>query len=234
MQQTEAKIFLSDQRGCTQTDTFRSFHTFNFGSFFNENKKPFGTLQAFNEDTLTADATIAQTIEAQTTVVLIPIFGAIEVKNGFNTEGVYITSGEAYFFKTVNEEAITISNPYDSDMVNYIQMRLQNDEYQPFNNEQITTFDFIENKNQLIPYFSDNKNYGFIGQYEGRKESVYTIKNPQNGVFVFVIEGVFEVQNRLLHARDGLALWDVEEVELEALSNNAVILLVEMPFFVPK
>ena len=73
MQQTEAKIYLSDQRGCTQTDTFRSFHTFNFGTFFNENKQPFGSLTAFNEETLAANNSVEQTIEAQTTVILLPI-----------------------------------------------------------------------------------------------------------------------------------------------------------------
>ncbi len=228
MKQTEAKIYLSDQRGCTQTDTFRSFHTFNFGSFFNENKHPFGNLMAFNEDTLKGNASIEQTIKEQTTVVLIPIFGAIEVKNGFNTEGGYVTAGEAYSFKTVDTETFTISNPYENELVSYLQIRLQNKEYQSFNNEQITAFDFLKNKNQLLPYFSDNKNCGCIGQYEGRKESVYRVKKRQNGVFVFVIEGVFEVQNRLLQARDGLSLVGVDAVELEALSNNAVVILLEL------
>jgi hypothetical protein len=31
----------------------------------------------------------------------------------------------------------------------------------------------------------------------------------------------------LLHARDGLALWEVEAVEFEALSNNAIIFFIE-------
>lgn len=57
----------------------------------------------------------------------------------------------------------------------------------------------------------------------------YTLKNPKNSIFIFVIEGIFEVQNRLLHARDGLSLTDIDTVELEALSNDAVILLLELP-----
>ena len=228
MIQTEATIYLSDQRSCIQTDTFRSFQIFNFGQLFNEHKKPIGNLQTFNEDTLTAESTVEQTIEAQTTIVLLPIFGTIEVKNGFNTEGVYVTVGEAYFFTTVNEETLAISNPYDTEMVSYLQIRLQNTENQPFNSKQITAFDFATAKNQLLPFFSNQTNFGFIGQYDGRAESVYTLKNPRNGIFLFAIEGVFEVQNRLLHARDGLFLKDIDTIELEALSNDAVVLLLEM------
>jgi len=37
------------------------------------------------------------------------------------------------------------------------------------------------------------------------------------------------VEGRLLHARDGLTLWETEEAEMEALSNDAIVLLIELP-----
>ncbi|WP_262891527.1 pirin family protein [Adhaeribacter radiodurans] len=43
--------------------------------------------------------------------------------------------------------------------------------------------------------------------------------------------GAFEVQGRLLHEKDSLALWDTEEVELEALSNHIRILIMELNVF---
>lgn len=36
------------------------------------------------------------------------------------------------------------------------------------------------------------------------------------------------MQNRLLEARDGLGLWNVDEIEFEALSNEAVLLILEI------
>ncbi|MBL7817759.1 MAG: hypothetical protein JNL70_22315 [Saprospiraceae bacterium] len=231
MVQTEAKIYLSEQRGCTQTEAFRSFHTFNFGSFFQESKKNWGVLQTINEETLVGNGCIEQAIEAQTTVVLLPIVGTIDVANGYNTEGSYAGVGEAYFFTTVDEDWLRVSNPYEREEVSYLQIRLQNADCQPYNNETITNFAFEKYKNRLLPYCPQKEKqtvWGSIGQFDGRAESVYCLKNPQNNVFVYVIEGVFEVQNRLLHARDGLALWHLETVELEALSNDAVILLIEM------
>lgn len=38
------------------------------------------------------------------------------------------------------------------------------------------------------------------------------------------------MQNRLLESRDGLALIDVSIVEFEALSNDAVLILLEIPY----
>ena len=60
-------------------------------------------------------------------------------------------------------------------------------------------------------------------------ETAEPIKNKKNGIYAFVIEGVFEVQDRLLHTKDGLAMWDAEEIDFEALSNGAILLLLEIP-----
>ena len=68
-----------------------------------------------------------------------------------------------------------------------------------------------------------------IGKFSGRGETIYKLPNRNSGLFAFVIEGAFEVEGRLLHARDGLTLWETEEAEMEALSNDAIVLLIELP-----
>jgi quercetin 2,3-dioxygenase len=49
-----------------------------------------------------------------------------------------------------------------------------------------------------------------------------------NDAFIFVIDGVFEVQNRLLHRRDALLLPAPEKLEFEALSEGAILLVLEI------
>jgi hypothetical protein len=44
---------------------------------------------------------------------------------------------------------------------------------------------------------------------------------------IFVLNGAFEAKGCLLHERDGLALWDTNEIEMEALSNDAMMLVIE-------
>ncbi|WP_316804619.1 hypothetical protein [Pedobacter nototheniae] len=46
------------------------------------------------------------------------------------------------------------------------------------------------------------------GIFEGRKEAIYKMQKPKNSFYAFTIDGAFEVEERLMHARDGLALWD--------------------------
>jgi len=66
-----------------------------------------------------------------------------------------------------------------------------------------------------------------IGRFAGRHEVVYPLRSTASRFFAHILAGAFEVEGGLLHAGDGLALWDVADVELEVLSNGAIMLLVE-------
>ncbi len=98
------------------------------------------------------------------------------------------------------------------------------------NINKLSRFKLHEDKDQLISLTPDNMcPIVKIGKFAGRKEAVYKISRQKNSVFAFVIQGAFEVQGRLLHARDGLGLWDdTNLIELEALSNDAIVLLLEL------
>lgn len=90
----------------------------------------------------------------------------------------------------------------------------------------------FEKIDALVPLgfknFLEAQSTGYIGIYRGRSKENYNLKNSNNGVFVYVINGAFDVHGRLLESRDGLSLWDTREIEFEALSDNAIILLFEI------
>jgi redox-sensitive bicupin YhaK (pirin superfamily) len=225
--QSEATIFLADQRGCSQTDWFRSFHTFNFGAYQAENREPFGTLRVFNDDTLAAEKSLKMQLDENTDVILLPLVGAIEYRNSLGETG-FIEAGQVQVFSAAKGMEYEVMNPYSDELVNFLQIWISGQKEQFTAKIIQNSFDF-EDKNQLLPLFSTQER-GMIGQFGGREEGVYTVQHPDtHGVFVFVIEGAFEVQNRLLHPRDGLSLTHVAEIEFEALSNDAILLILEIP-----
>ncbi|TRX05419.1 hypothetical protein FNW10_17185 [Flavobacterium gawalongense] len=121
-----------------------------------------------------------------------------------------------------------LSNSYEEENVSYLQIGF-NAKIQDFESN-FKQFDFgLTDKNQLIPLFEISNALGFIGMYDGRKEGVYSLKNSSNGVFVFVINGAFEVENRLLESKDGLSLSGIDSLEWEALSENALLIVLEIP-----
>ncbi|RDB07477.1 pirin family protein [Runella aurantiaca] len=226
MTQIEATIFLADQRGCSQTDWFRSFHGFNFGAYHNEHRQPFGRLRVFNDDTLAAEKSLKMQVDENTEVILLPLVGAIEYRNSLGDTG-FVEAGQVQILSAAKGMEYEITNPYPDELVNFLQIWLTGNE-QEFTASLIqNSFDF-QQKNQLLPLIS-TQTRAYIGRFGGREEGIYEVQHPDtHGIFVFVIEGAFEVQNRLLHPRDGLALQGVDTVDFEALSNDAILLLLEV------
>ncbi len=226
MTQTCANIYLAEHRGCTiHSDWYRSFHTLNFGGYFSENRQPFGCIQVFNDNTLRGGHSIKMKAEKPTQLMLIPLVGGIEFNFG-NNGRTFIEAGEVLRASITEGGQFEVSNPFEKEeLVNYLEIWLQDSDTPIENRFEKAAFD-INRRNHLLPLFL-NKNDGFIGKYEGREEGTYKVKRRNSGILIFIIEGVFEVQNRLLHVRDCLSFQDVEKVEFEALSNNAIILLIE-------
>jgi quercetin 2,3-dioxygenase len=220
-----AQIYLHDRRGISQTEHFRRFHTFNFDGFFDENRQPFGALQVLNDDTLGACAGLTMHITQNTHILTLPLVGGIEFKNNMGQHQ-FVPAGVAHLFSAAGGMQCEIINPYETALINFLQIWIKHTNNSPFLAETKEIPIPIQSyKNQLIAII---EGICYIGQYAGREEGTYIVKNSNNKVFIFVIKGAFEVQNRLLHARDGLSLDNVTEVEFEALSSNAIILLLEI------
>ncbi|MFC0181966.1 pirin family protein [Pseudarcicella hirudinis] len=231
---TDAAIYLSEQRGCTQLESSKSLHTFNFRNYFDESKKAFGTLQVINDDTLRPGAGMKMQVKYNAEVIIIPVIGGLEYKNDLVLEG-FVEAGEILVFSAVKGMEYEIINPYENELINFIQIWLRNDQPVFVPDMQSIRID-LSRKNNLLPVFSGTGNgisiqqdtSGWIGKYIGREEGQYVVRNPENGIFIFVISGVFEVEDRLLHAKDGLALKNTDAVEFEALSNDAIIMVMEI------
>jgi redox-sensitive bicupin YhaK (pirin superfamily) len=229
VQQNKGKIFLAEERGHHETDWFRSFNTFNFGQYQQEHKLPFGPLYVLNDETLAGGKNISMTVESDSVIVLIPVVGTIAYTDSAGHAN-YVSAGECQLYTTPKGTTFQIGNPYHDELVNFLQLWFYTSGNEKDNAPQITLFDIVNNTNQLVPIPVFHPHYKFsIGKYNGREESVYKLSQPQNCLFAFVIQGAFEMQYRLLHPRDGLALWEASEIELEALSNDAIIFIIEMP-----
>jgi redox-sensitive bicupin YhaK (pirin superfamily) len=60
------------------------------------------------------------------------------------------------------------------------------------------------------------------------KELTYTLKDPNNGVYAFILEGEATINGQALEKRDGYGLWDLTHFDVKA-NTNTEILLMEVP-----
>lgn len=221
----QGKIFLADQRGLKETHKIKRFSIFNFEGFKNPDKTAVDKLYLFNDEMLAGKQKTCFEVDRNSYIIILPITGAVNYLDDSENE-TDVDVEEAVIVYVEQGANITLTNPFENDIVNYLCIGL--DAEQPMeNNPQFCTFD-LSLSNQLLKIKTSEVPFTLnIGRFDGRKEATYSV-NKAAKLYAFVVAGAFEVGGRLLHEKDSLALWDTEQIELEALSNNAVILVIEL------
>jgi len=219
IKQSKGRIFVADARVWIETDQHRSLGTLKGA--------PIGKLLMLNEETLTGNASVTYASEQDTDTIIVPVVGAINVICSDGTTEL-LEAGMAKMMRVPASASYEIANPYEESLVKYVQIWLKASNADFFNAE---TVDFDLENYQVNPLFFDpgpDDEYALsLVKLYGRQEELHLKKNNTNDLFVFVIQGALEVQYRLLHEGDGLALWDIDELEFEALSNDAILLIIE-------
>lgn len=225
-QQTKARIYLSGKRGVTHAKGYKSFHTFSTNEFPVVSRESFKGIHALNDELLHAQAAVRHVMENDCMVLLLPIVGGISFRTG-EDEFRFLEADTCQLIVVPEDSILEVRNPYLQEPINYLILSFPTDTAKT-SFEQFSLFNLQARKNKLTEIFTTSKTNGFLGQFSGRTDQTLTLSDKSTGAFVFVIEGAFEVENRLLENRDGLALWNTKTIEFEALSNNAIILIVEL------
>lgn len=221
------KIYLANQRGFIESSILQRYSTFNFEKYNNEDAEPFGDLFLLNDDSIAGGKLTFFLSKADSHQIFMPITGGVDIV--FNGKEYNLETGQIQVLNLGKGEVLEISNPYQNDTINYIQIGIRTDMFLLRHSEMLFNFDFEKDKNQLIEIISNPKLPLKLsaGVFEGREEVIYKMQSPESSFYAFIIKGAFRIEGRLLDARDGLAIWDRENVEIEALDNNAIVLMLE-------
>ncbi|HMG93506.1 MAG TPA: hypothetical protein VK589_25785 [Chryseolinea sp.] len=229
--EAEAVIYLANQRGCYQTDWFRSYYTFNIGEFKRESRAPFGSLVAVNEHTLKEGRTLSLMFEEKVKVLLLPIEGELIYKSA-NVENV-VDVGQVSYIISHPGIPLEITNRYTSRLINFIQISVRIGDEVHSNLHHVFSFDLESDSSQLVPLSdlseSSTDELFFIGKFRGRQKIVFQTRKPDSGIFAYEIAGTCEVHERLLLPGDALSIKNAASIGLEALTHEAIVLIAEVP-----
>ena len=229
--EAEAVIYLANKRGRSETDWFRSYYTFSFGEFTREGGAPFGSLVAVNEHTLKEGRTLSFTFTEKVKVLLIPIEGELNYKSG-NIENA-VDVGEISCLVSAPGVPLQISNNYTSRLINFLQICVRADDKVQPNLNNTYSFDLDSSNGEFIPMsvssVTSSEELFYIGKFRGRHKVVFRPRRDHIGIFVYEITGTCEVHERLLLPGDALSIKGVDALELEALTQEAIVLIAEIP-----
>ena len=212
--QSLAKIYLADQYITDQSDSTRSI------DIFNGHAHPSNIISLIKDETIAPGRCMEYHLTAG--AILLPLVGSLLVDpNGEETElvcGELILINQADYIKVVNN--------YDDALINYVIVIFR----QSFNPAFfVSKFSFCldRNKNEMQEVVNHHPVKMAIGKFEMRRDTTWLTGGSDKCSFCWVLQGSFEIEGRLLHARDALAVWNTSMLEIESLGKESILLMID-------
>jgi quercetin 2,3-dioxygenase len=227
----------ANTRGHANHGWLDSWHTFSFGGYYDPNRIHFGTLRVLNDDTVAPGMGFGRHPHDNMEIISIPLEGDLEHQDNTGTKQV-IRKGDVQVMSAGTGIQHSEKNKNDDQQVRFLQIWVFPKERNVKPRYDQKTFSEEEKKNKLLTIISP------VGEKEGvnihqdawfsltnldkDKELTYSLKNNENGVYAFLLEGDVTINDIVLNRRDGLGISETEELKIKA-DSNAELLLMEVP-----
>lgn len=226
-------------RGLANHGWLRSYHTFSFGRYHNPERMGFGTLRVLNDDYVAPGRGFGKHPHENMEIISIPLSGDLQHQDSMGNTTV-IRQGDVQAMSAGTGVAHSEMNANPDEPVAFLQIWVLPKHQNIAPNYSQITLDPKDSDNEFQQIVSPNPNdagvtinqdaWFHIASLNPLTKIDYVLKNKNNGVYAFVLEGDVRMNNQVLNKRDGFGLWGIEIdfIFIKALSK-ARILVMEVP-----
>lgn len=228
----------ADTRGDANHGWLRSRHTFSFANYYNPERIHFGALRVLNDDWVAPGKGFGTHPHDNMEIVSIPLEGDLEHKDSMGNVAV-IKHGDVQVMSAGTGITHSEYNKNSDRPVKFLQIWIFPDKQDVTPRYDQITLNPADRINKFQQILSPDKNdegvwihqnaWFHLGRFEKGFSATYQLKKPGNGVYVFVIKGDVRVADFALNERDGLGLRDVSGFRVTGNSNDAEVLVMEVP-----
>lgn len=233
-------VHKSNSRGSADYGWLKTNYSFSFAEYMNPDRMGFGALRVLNDDSIAGGKGFGAHPHNNMEIITVTLSGGLEHKDNMGNIAVskagdvqVMSAGSGVFHSEFN------AHP-DTDLT-LLQIWVIPNKMNVMPRYEHKYFDIQNSMNtfhQIIkPIDSDGEGIGIYQEawfhramLEKDKRLEYSLKNPQNGIYLFVISGrIIIADNIELQTRDGLGIWDIEGAMSLLSEENVDILLMEIP-----
>ena len=235
---TNLILHKANTRGEANHGWLHSFHSFSFASYYNPERMNFGVLRVLNDDTVSGGMGFGTHPHDNMEIISIPLEGDLEHKDSMGNTTV-IRNGDIQVMSAGTGIQHSEYNKNQNETVKFLQIWVFPNKRNVTPRYDQITLDKNDRHNKLQQILSPNPEdegvwihqdaWFHMGDFENGKTATYTIKKSGNGVYAFVLNGQFTINNTNLDRRDGIGLSGLDAIEIVATSDDASILLMEVP-----
>lgn len=231
-------IHKANTRGSADHGWLRTKHSFSFANYYNPDRVHFGALRVLNDDYIAAGEGFGTHPHDNMEIITIPLKGDLEHRDSLGNTSV-IKSGDIQVMSAGSGITHSEYNKNSDKAVELLQIWVFPNVMNVKSRYDQITLDPSERHNKLQQIVSPNANdegvwiyqnaWFHLGRFEKGISINYALNNPENGVYVFVINGDVKIDGIELSERDGLGVSDTTGFVISSKSNNSEVLLMEVP-----
>lgn len=228
----------SASRGSANHGWLHSYHTFSFAGYYNPERMHFGVLRVLNDDTVKGGMGFGEHPHDNMEIISIPLQGDLEHKDSMGNTTV-IRNGDIQVMSAGTGIYHSEYNKNKDEAVKFLQIWVFPNKKNVTPRYDQMTLSREERHNRLQQVLSPDPHdagvwihqdaWFHMGNFDNGLTTRYDFRKPGNGVYAFILKGTFTIDGQELNDRDGLGIWDTDSIDITATSDNAEILLMELP-----
>jgi redox-sensitive bicupin YhaK (pirin superfamily) len=237
----QTTLHKTDSRGLADHGWLRSNHTFSFAGYRNPERMHFGVLRVLNDDFVAPGRGFGKHPHDNMEIISIPLSGDLRHEDSMGNTTV-IREGDVQAMSAGTGIAHSEMNANPDKAVEFLQIWVLPKSRGIAPNYGQITLDpqALNNKlDQVVSPFAAERGvtinqdaWFHLGNLSAGTTIEYDIKKKGNGVYVFVLEGNITISGQPLNKRDGLGVWETNQLSLSA-DTNTKVLLMEVPMQLP-
>lgn len=207
-------VHKSEERGYNNLGWLKSYHSFSFGHFYDQQKMNFGLLRVLNDDFVENSMGFGMHGHDNMEIVSIPISGTLKHKDSMGTDAV-IKTGDVQIMSAGTGIKHSEFNGSTTEPVKFLQIWVFPKERDIAPRYDQKTFSEGDTRNKFLTIVSPDENdnrsvwinqdaWFSLSSIEAGKELDYALKLKNNGTYLFVLEGSVNVAGEELSARDAI------------------------------
>lgn len=229
----------ADTRGYADHGWLKSHHTFSFAGYQNPDRMNFGMLRVLNDDLVQPKMGFGTHPHQNMEIISIPLKGALSHKDSMGNKRA-IEVDEVQVMSAGTGLTHSEFNDSKTDEVNFLQLWIIPEEMSVKPNYEQRLFSKSDRLNQLQTVVAPKNSivgdalpisqqaYIYRTTLEEGKGLNVELKSPDNGVYVFLIDGQIEIGNQQLENRDAMGISEVNNFEINS-SETSELVLIEVP-----
>ena len=231
----------ADTRGHANHGWLDSHHSFSFANYYNPDRMHFGALRVLNDDRVNPGMGFGTHPHDNMEIISIPLEGDLEHKDSMGNTTV-IKNGDIQVMSAGTGIQHSEFNKNNDQLTKFLQIWLFPNKRNVSPRYDQITLNITDRHNKLQQILSPNSDdegvwihqdaWFHLGKFDVDFKIEYPLKKKGNGVYAFVLKGDVTINSIALNQRDGFGIWDIEKLSIQSNSQDAEILLMEVPMLI--